>query len=132
MAADEKKFIDDEIALLSERESDLSARIAGLSQDLDDVKLQLGVLRRLKAKITASNGKPGRKLTATAAIRQALAQRPMTNAQLADALEGQIDTTSATPRKLIFSSIEQLLNNHRITRDPVSGLNELVEDETED
>jgi len=131
------EIVDAEIAELNALRQKIKDDIANLQENLGLIGNDLLVLQRIRMKQAAlnhnspspQNGRAtvqtGGVTSATKEIRRLLEIRPMTSAELADDIEPRLVTESDKPRRIVLSSIDQLIRKGHVTRDE-SGVMHLI------
>lgn len=135
-------ILDRDISKLKESIERCEAQIAAATNEMESAAIELVALERVRKKIAAvkpetvpqgsSDESPpknnGHVTSATKELRRMLAIQPMTTTDLADDIAGRLvgDADIKDKRKLVMSSMAQLLSNGHATKDNM-GFNHLIE-----
>jgi len=122
------EMIDEDLASLTKDMESFDEQIEALSQKRAETVAEIATLRKFRSRLVASEGGKKNRRSTTAEIKRLLALKPRTSAELAAELEGRLEKRGKTsPRRLIFVTINQLLQRKQIRRDE-AGVNHLVAD----
>jgi hypothetical protein len=118
--------IDRELAILANEREARQSDVEGIARRIAEIDVEVSALKRVRQKMVAAGlaGKRTR-LSTTREIRRLLLLRPLSSDELASELAGRIKDRSTPARKLIFSTVNQMIGRGEIRRDS-DGLNHIV------